>query len=83
MKFYRKGAHYIIGKESLVQSILSDLFTFGMIIITLTINYNTMQSESINVIMLFSFFIYVCIFASTKKTTKKEILDYVNLEESE
>ena len=60
-----------IVKESLLASILSDTYTYGILILSFWINQQYIHSKIVSCILLFSF-IFTLYFSSKKEVVSKE-----------
>jgi hypothetical protein len=60
-----------IVKESLLSSILSDTYTFGILIFSFWVNHQFIQSRIVSSILLFCFILSL-IFKSAERTISKE-----------
>jgi hypothetical protein len=63
-----KGA---IVKEGLVQSIISDFFTFGIMVFSFWVNCQFIHSKILSCILLFCFIFLLC-FSENKQVVSKE-----------
>jgi len=70
-------------RESLVQSMLADLFTFFIIVGSVTFNELLVGSRFLNGILLFMFVIFIITKTNDKKhtfTTREDFLKYLDEE---
>jgi hypothetical protein len=70
-----KGA---IIKSSLVQSIISDFFTFGIMVFSFWVNYQFIHSKILSCILLFCFIFQLCCCKNKQVVSKEEFIKIMN-----
>lgn len=70
-----KGA---IIKSSLVQSILSDFFTFGILVFSFWVNCQFIHSKILSCILLFCFIFHLCFCGNKQEVSKEEFIKIMN-----
>jgi len=69
----KKTIKIILLKESLIESILADIITFGFIVVVFFINYKFINSNNfVDVLLLFMFFVFVTSKGKAKKFYSNE-----------
>lgn len=64
-------------KESMFSSIISDTYTFGIMLLSFWVNQQYIHSKTVSVILLFCFLFSLSFGTKTKKVTKEEFKKYV------
>lgn len=70
----------IFCNESVSQSILTDIVTFGILTVLLFVNYNCLgDSTLVLLLIIFIFFVQILVYRNkkTKKMTPEEALEYL------
>ncbi len=76
-----KNKIIIVYRESLVQSIIADIFTFGVLIGSFYINHIYIKSNFLSGILLIVWLIFVMGKSNNRKFTfseKQKAIDYIN-----
>lgn len=70
-----KGA---IIKDGLVESIISDFFTFGIMVFSFWVNYQFIHSKILSCILLFCFIFTLCSCTDRQVVSKEEFIKIMN-----